>query len=208
MAISIARDVLALGRGRVGLLDGDTAVAVGIGLSGGGGGFGLLDGDALGAVCVSFARDGGGFGLLDGDTPLTVGVCLARGGFGFGFGDGDAFELVRFGCADAALALLLGHVDLRLVNGAGGGALPDGRDVAGFVGDVGDVDVQELKADLLEFLRHVRLDRAQEGFAVGVDLFDHHRGDDKAQLAEDDILRQLGDRLPGSARTDVRPRCP
>ena len=71
------RDVLALGRGRVGLLDGDTAVAVGIGLSGGGGGFGLLDGDALGAVGVSFARDGGGFGLLDGDTPLTVGVCLA-----------------------------------------------------------------------------------------------------------------------------------
>jgi len=64
-----------------------------------------------------------------------------------GGGDGDAFFTVGLGSSDVAIALLLGDFDLGFVDGAGGGFTAKGINVAGFIGDVLDVDVDEAEAD-------------------------------------------------------------
>src|SRR5206468_279849 len=76
----------------------------------------------------------------------------------------------------------------------------DGLDVARFVGDVGDVDVDQHQADLLQFRFQRGLDVLQELVAVLVDLLDVHRGDHLPQLAEDDVGGLLLDLVGGEAQ--------
>ncbi len=87
-----------------------------------------------------------------------------------------------------------------------GGLLADGVDVAALVGDVGDVDVDQHQADLLQ----LRLERAlhvlQERVAVAVDVLDPHRGDHLPQLAEDDFLGLLANLLRCSGPASGWPR--
>ena len=110
-------------------------------------------------------------------------------------GAGHLHDLVAIGAGDANLALLhfVGHVGAGLLNRLRRRLLADRVDVAALVLDVGDVDVDQHQADLLE----LRLDRVlnvlQERVAIAVDVLDLHRGDHLPQLAEDDFLGLLAD---------------
>ena len=106
----------------------------------------------------------------------------------------DLFAL-GLGHADLAQLLLLGHVDLGLLHGLRRRLAADGLDVARFVGDVGDVDVDQHQADLLQLRLQRRLNVVQELLAVAVDVLDPHRGDHLAELAEDDVAGLLLDLL-------------
>ncbi len=176
--------LLTLGAGSLGLLLGGVGLLQGLGC-----------GDLLGG-----GGDAGGLGLLlaalgVGHGHLHLGGVLALDGGGVGLGHLDALVAAGLGLADGAVAVLLGHVLLCVVDGLGGGLLAQGVNVAGLVGDVGDVDVDEAQADLLELALHVAGDGLQELIPVGVDLLDVHSGDDQAELAEDDVLGQLLDFL-------------
>jgi hypothetical protein len=103
------------------------------------------------------------------------------------------FLAVVLGFADGAELVLVGDVDLGFVERLGGGLLADGADVVGFVGDVGDVDVDEVEADLVEFGLDVLADLDEEALAVLVDLLDGEGGDGEAELAEDDFLGHVFD---------------
>ena len=61
-----------------------------------------------------------------------------------------------------------------------------------------------MQADLVEFVRHVFLDVAEERLAVGVALLDGHGRDHQTQLAEDDVLREVGDGFLAQAEQAVR----
>ncbi len=160
LALGAAADLLGLGRGLqlpaalvdlgldddVGLLGGLlTLGAGGLGLLLGGVGLlqGLGRGDLLGG-----GGDAGGLGLLlaalgVGHGHLHLGGVLALDGGGVGLGHLDALVAAGLGLANGAVAVLLGHVLLGVVDGLGGGLLAQGVNVAGLVGDVGDVDVDE-----------------------------------------------------------------
>ncbi len=58
--------------------------------------------------------------------------------------------VLGLGTADLAVAFLLGDLDLGLVDGPGRGLTAERIDVAGLVGDVLDVDVDQVQADLAE----------------------------------------------------------
>ena len=103
----------------------------------------------------------------------------------------DPLVLLGVRLADLTVALLLGHLDLGLVDGAGRGLLAEGVDVAGLVGDVLDVDVDQAQADLLQLDLDPVGDVLDQLVAVGVDLLDRHGRDHDAHLAEDDVLRQF-----------------
>ena len=83
------------------------------------------------------------------------------------------------------------YLDLGVVDRAGGGFLAERVDVAGLIGDVLDVDVDETQADFSQFDLDAVGNVLDELVAVGVDFLDRHRGDDDAHLAEDDVLRQF-----------------
>ena len=102
-----------------------------------------------------FTGGGKGVCLRDGDTLFTFSVGDTGGGFGVGLGNGDGFIFTCFGGPDTALTGLFGNVDLRLVDGACGGALSDSFNVSGAVGDVGNIDVEQHKAQFFQFLSHV-----------------------------------------------------
>ena len=87
------------------------------------------------------------------------------------------------------MLLLLGHVDAGLLHRLRRRPSADGLDVARLVGDVGDVDVDQHQADLLQLRLQRGLDVLQELLAVAVDVLDPHRGDHLPQLAEDDVAR-------------------
>ena len=182
--VGLLGGLLTLGAGGLGLLLGGVGLLQGLGC-----------GDLLGG-----GGDAGGLGLLlaalgVGHGHLHLGGVLALDGGGVGLGHLDALVAAGLGLADGAVAVLLGHVLLCVVDGLGGGLLAQGVNVAGLVGDVGDVDVDEAQADLLELALHVAGDGLQELVAVGIDLLDVHGGDDQAELAEDDVLGQLLDLL-------------
>ena len=63
------------------------------------------------------------------------------------------------GFADIALLFLFGDIDFRLVDRGGGGFFPDAVDVFGFIGDVGDIDVEQRQADFVQFRLDIFLDR-------------------------------------------------
>ena len=171
-------------------------------------GFGLLLGS--GGVGLGyfnqrniFALSCGGIGLLYGDTFMLVGGGLAGNGFGLGLGHGDAFLLVSVGLAGRTLANFFGHIDLGAVDRFAGGAFADGVDIPGLVGDVGNIDVEQFKADFVEFLGHVGFDGAEERLTIGVDLLNGHGGDHQTQLAENDVLAQLLNRLRSLAENTL-----
>ena len=117
----------------------------------------------------------------------------AFNGGGVGFGYIDALIPVRVRPAGFAVALLLGNLDLRLVDGAGGRFLTERVDVSGLVGDVLDIDVDQAKSDLFEFDFNAVVDILDQFFAVGIDILDGHGRDDNAHLTEDDVPRQFLD---------------
>ena len=91
------------------------------------------------------------------------------------------------------MTLLLGHVDECLLDSLRCSLAADGFNIAGLVGDVLDVDVDQDQADLLELGLEVLLDAAQERVAIAVNLFNAHACDDLTQLTEDDVLGLLHD---------------
>ncbi len=110
-----------------------------------------------------------------------------------GVGDLDHSVALRLGDADLTALLLQGHVHLGLLHRLGGGLAANRLDVTRFIGDVGDVDVDEHQADLLQLGLQRRLDAVQEFLAIAIDVLDAHRSDHLAELAEDDVARLLLD---------------
>ena len=135
-------------------------------------------------------------GLGVGDGNLGVVFTLDRQRVGFGgadtrvtqcLGDADVFVTVGLGLTDFTETVLFGDALLGLVDGLGGGFLTERLDVARLVADVGHVDVDQLQTDLSQLSLDVGADVGQELIAVRVDLLDVHRGDDEAQLTEEDV---------------------
>ncbi len=156
---------------------GDFSVAVEFGEADG-----LITGGGLFADLLFFVEVGdfdglGALRIAHADFAELLCVGDFDGAFALGTCDADGSEL-----------FLLGDVDEGLLNGLRGGFFADGGDVAGFVGDVGDVDVDEDHADFAEFGFERVLDVGEELFAVAVDLIDGHGGDDLAELAEDHVF--------------------
>ena len=148
----------------------------------------------------AFGGVGGTFGLGFLLAPLArrlgnhdVRFVLAFGRCGVGLCHPDALLALRLGGTDVAVALLLGHLDLRLADGAGRSLATESVDVAGLIGDVLDVDVDQAQPDLAQFELERFGDVGDELLAVGVDLLDRHRGDHHAHLAEDDVASQVLD---------------
>ncbi len=79
------------------------------------------------------------------------------------------------------------------MNRLGGGFAADGLDVAGSVRDVGDVDIDQHQADLLQLRLDGVLDVVQELLAVAIDILNVHRGNHLPQLPENDVLGLLFD---------------
>ena len=63
--------------------------------------------------------------------------------------------------------------------------------LSGYVGDVGDVYVDEIETDFVQFRLYIATDRRQKTFAIGVDLFDGQRRDRQTQLTENNFSRHL-----------------
>ncbi len=126
--------------------------------------------------------------------PLpALGLLLALGGGGRLARHVDDLLAVGHGLAGGAVALLLGHVDLGPVDRLRRGSPADRHDVPALVGDVADVDVDQLEADLVDLLADVLVDQGHELLAVLVDLLDRQGGDDQAKLAENDVLGLVAD---------------
>ena len=123
----------------------------------------------------------------------SLGLVLAEHGLGVGFCDADSLLLHRPGGAHGAIALLLGNLHLGLVDRFRRRPLTQGLYISRLVGDIRDVDVDELQADLrqlgLDVLQHPGL----ELLAVAIDLLDIHHGDGGAQLAVYDVLGRVFD---------------
>jgi hypothetical protein len=100
---------------------------------------------------------------------------------------------------DRAAAVGLGDFHLGLVDGLGRRLAPQRLDVAGLVGDVTDVHVDQLEADFVHLRADVLVDQIEKLFAVLVDLLDRQRGDDQSRLSKDDVARLGGDLLVGEA---------
>src|SRR5690606_26788398 len=130
---------LALGALVLGALLGDVGLLQHLGFGDLLGGGGETLGLGLGAAAL-------GVRIRD----LDLGGVLHAGRLGVGAGDGDA--LVALGRSGAALpvAVGLGRRDFCLGDGFRGGRLPEGVDVAGGVGDVLHVHVDEAQADFLQ----------------------------------------------------------
>jgi hypothetical protein len=125
----------------------------------------------------------------------TSAVFSPLGRLGIRVRDGDPLVALGHGRADFTVAVGLGDLHLRFRDGLRGGLLAEGVDVARGVGDVLHVHVDEAQADLLQLDLDPGGNVRDELVAVGVDFLDVHRRDDDAHLAEDDVLRELGDVL-------------
>src|SRR5690606_25848480 len=84
------------------------------------------------------------------DAPVGVRRLGALGRLGDVLGHLDLAVAVGVRLPDGADLVLLGDVDPRLVDGLGRRLLADALDVVRLVGDVGDVDVDQVQADLVE----------------------------------------------------------
>ena len=112
------------------------------------------------------------FGIGIGDFYLCL--ILTSHGCGIGSTGADTGLLLEVGLACLASHLFLSHTDLCFVDGLGSCFLSEGFDIARFVLDIGDIDIDELQADLLEFDLDILLDVLLEGIAVLIELLDRH----------------------------------
>ena len=99
-----------------------------------------------------------------------------------------ALVTLTFGHTGLTQLVLLGDVDVRLVDCLRSCAATQCHDVSGFVFDVTDVDVDQHDTDLLEFAGHRIVHLGQERLPVLVDLLDPHRSDNCTHLTKNDVL--------------------
>jgi hypothetical protein len=144
------------------------------------------------------------FQRCDADRLVAFGTPRADGLFLACIGHLNGF--VAFGGRDPRLAhtQVVGDVATSLLDGFRSRFLADRVDVAGFVRDVRDIDVDQLQADLVQFRFQRGHNVRQEPFPVAVDLLDVHRGDNLTQLAENDFFRLLADLGQGQAKQPNR----
>ena len=86
------------------------------------------------------------------------------------------------------MPILFGHVNGRLIDGFCCCFLADGFDVAAFVVEVFDVDVDNRQANFFHFGGDGVIYFGHKCLPVLVDLFNFHGCNDCAHLAEDDVL--------------------
>ena len=140
--------------------------------------------------------DSFGFGFLL--SPVSIGVghsdlgpVLSLYGCSHGAGNLDPLFTFSLGLTDLAIPFLLGNLHLRLVDGACGRFFTERVDIAGFIGNVLDIDVDQPDTDLAQLDLNPVGDVLDQLVTVGVDLFDRHGGDHNTHLAEDNVLGQL-----------------
>ena len=100
---------------------------------------------------------------------------------------------IRFALTNGADLVLHAHIDERTVNGLGCCFFTNALDVVRGVGDIGDVDVNKVETDFVEFGLYVLANRIKEAFSVLVDLLDGERRHCETQLTEDDLPRHIFD---------------
>jgi len=181
------------------LLVGAVGRLVGIGIGFRTHGFGIELGHVLTLVAIGagFAdlRIGHGRGHLLAFFLLGLGFADFR--VGHGRGHSHALVALARGHAHLTEFFRVGHVHIGLVDGFGGGLAANGLDVAGFIVQIADVDVDQQQADLFQFDGHRLVDFAHECLSVTIDVLNLHGGDHGAHLANDDVLR-LGLNLLGA----------
>ena len=115
--------------------------------------------------------------MLDKHTAVGLCLLLTLGGRRFVASNLNLAVTVGGGHTDGTLTVRVGHVDERLVVGLSGRLAADVLDVVRFVGDVGDVHVDEVQADLVELSVDVLGHQGEEGLTVLVDLLNRQGSD-------------------------------
>ena len=161
--IRLGRGLLARGAGQFGLLLGVVGFFQCAGLGNPLGGFGTA----------------GGLGLLGGEIGVglgnhRLGGVLAALGLGLRIGHPDGLLALGFCTTDGTPLILLGHLDLSVIDGLGGGFLTQRIDVARVVADVADVAVDHAQTNLVQLHLDTLGDEGDELLAVVVDLLDAH----------------------------------
>ena len=133
-----------------------------------------------------------GFGFPLAAVGIRVGhfdlrLVFARDGHGIGFRSPNTRFFQRLGATDFTDLVLFCHAHFGFVDGLGGSFLTERFDVAALVFDVGDVDIDELQTDFLQFDLHILHNVLLELVAVAVQFFDRHRSDDQTELSEENI---------------------
>ena len=98
------------------------------------------------------------------------------------------------------MSFLFGHVDRCLVHGFSGSFLADGFDVAAFVVEVFDVDIDNGQTNFFHFSGDGIINFGHECLSVLIDFFDLHGCNDCAHLAEDDVLCLALNLIAGQAQ--------
>ena len=98
------------------------------------------------------------------------------------------------------MPFLFSHVNRGLVDGFGCCFLPDGFDVAAFVVEVFDVDVDNGQTNFFHFSGDGIIYFGHECLSVLIDFFNLHGCNDCAHLAEDDVLCLALNLIAGKAQ--------
>ncbi len=129
------------------------------------------------------------------DTLISLSILLTCDGVRVCVGHLDTLLLLSFSGTNSTVTFLLRHLDLGFVDSTSGCFLTKGVDVAGLVGDVPDVDVDDLQTDFLQLGLDVLGHRALELLTVFVDLLDGELGNHSPELSVDDFFGVLFDDL-------------
>ena len=89
---------------------------------------------------------------------------------------------------DCTVTLSVGNIDESLVDRTSSSLLTDAVDVVGLVSNIDDVDVDEVKTQLVQFSTNVVTDEFEERITVLVDLLDGQTSDGQTELTKDDFL--------------------
>ena len=92
-----------------------------------------------------------------------------------------------FGRSDFTISFALGYAHLRFIDGSSGCFFTQCVDIAGFIGNVLDVDVDQLESDLLEFNLDPIGDFFDQKVPVRIDFLNIHGRDYHPHLAEYDV---------------------
>ena len=98
------------------------------------------------------------------------------------------------------MSFLFGHVDGCLIHGFGCCFLTDGFDVAAFVVEVFDVDVDNGQTNFFHFRGDGVIYFGHECLSVLIDFFNLHGCNDGTHLTEDDVLCLALNLIAGKAQ--------
>ena len=137
----------------------------------------------------------GNLGIVLSFNSLCIGISSRNPGISHSLGNTDILVPVRLSLTDFTETILLGNTLLGIIDSLCRSLLSESLDIAGLIADISNIDIDKLQSDFAELRLDVCTDIGKELVAVRVDFLDIHRRDDKPQLTEKDISRDILDIL-------------